>query len=128
MTAFEIWEDPPGQARFYFSHSDEYFTTGVLVLKPDAELGKHNRPLAFENLVQVSGACQMTLLHEDGSVQEAYELRPGTSLRMQKGQWHVHANPFAEESVTLFKAEGDITAIVTTMRHKFTRIEPQAAT
>jgi quercetin dioxygenase-like cupin family protein len=98
-----------------------------MAIMPDGELPKHNRPLANENLVQVSGVSLVTLLDEEGSVQATYELRPGTSLRMKKGQWHIHSNPSEEESVTLFKAEGDITEIVQTMRHKFTAIEAVAA-
>lgn len=128
MEAFEVWEDPSGHARFYFSHSDKEFTTGTLVLKPDTELTRHNRPLAFENLVQVSGTCQLTLTSEAGEVEASYDLRPGMAIRMKKGQWHIHANPFEEESVTLFKAEGDITEIVETMRHKYIHVDPIDAT
>ncbi|HSW66909.1 MAG TPA: hypothetical protein VLI54_07275 [Bacillota bacterium] len=122
--AFEIWEDPSGHARFYFSHTGTDFTTGTLVLLPDSELPRHNRELAFENLVQVAGTCQLSLTNEDGEIEATYDLRPGTSIRMKKGQWHIHANPYEEESVTLFKAVGDITEIVETMRHKYTKVEP----
>lgn len=123
---FEMLEGEEGKVQFCFSHSDKQFTTGVMVLRPNAELPKHNRPLAIENLLQVSGVCQVTLYSEKGEIEASYELRPGTSLRMKKGQWHVHANPFEEESVTLFKAEGDITQVVQTLRHKFeaVTIEP----
>jgi quercetin dioxygenase-like cupin family protein len=124
---FEIWEDPSGHARFCFSHQSTDFTTGVLVLKPDAELPKHNRPLAYENLYQISGTSLLTLLNEDGSVQETRELRPGSGLGMKKGQWHIHANPFDEESITLFKAEGDITQVIKAMHHKYTSITPEEA-
>lgn len=120
--AFEIWEDPLTEARFCFSHSDESFTTGVLILKPDTELPKHNRPLALENLLQISGIAQLTLLDEKGSVEVSYDLRPGTTLHMKKGQWHIHSNPFEEESVTFFKAQGDITKIVERIRQTFTLI------
>jgi quercetin dioxygenase-like cupin family protein len=125
--AFEMWEDPATEARFCFAHVGEDFSTGVLVLKADSELQKHNRPHASENLLQISGHCQVTLLAEDGAVQATYDLTPGTSIRMQKGQWHIHVNPFPELSVTQFKAEGDITEIVETMRHKFTKVEPDQA-
>lgn len=121
-TAFDIWEDPLTEARFCFSHSDESFTTGVLILKPDTELPKHNRPLAFENLTQVSGISQLTLLDEQGTVEVSYDLRPGTLLRMKKGQWHIHSNPFEEESITFFKAQGDITEVVAQIRKTFTSI------
>ena len=121
---FEIWEDPSGHARFYFSYISPEFTTGTLVLKPDTELPRHHRELAFDNLVQVSGTCQLTLTNDAGDIEASYELRPGTAIRLPKGQWHIHANPYEEESVTLFKAEGDATEMVQMMHHKYTKIEP----
>ena len=127
MPAFEVWEDPATETRFCFSHSDENFTTGVMILQPKIELPKHNRPLAFENLLQISGRCEMRLLDEAGNLQATHTLNPGDSLRMEKGQWHIHANPFDEESATLFKAEGDITAIVEKLRETFTAIRPRNA-
>ncbi len=125
--AFEIWEDPTGHARFYFSHIGSDFATGTLVLVSDSELPRHHRPLAFENLVQVGGVSQLTLTDADGNVQETFELRPGTSIKMKKDQWHIHANPYEEESITLFKAVGDVTAVIADMRRTFTRIDPTAA-
>lgn len=122
VAPFEMLEDTEGQARFCFAHVDKEFTTGVLLLKPDAELPKHYRPKAFENLLQVAGHSQVTLLNEAGDVEATYDLTPGTVLRMRKGQWHIHANPFDEPSVTQFKAEGDITEIVTGMRHKYNTV------
>lgn len=116
---FEVWKDPTGKVRFCFSHSDEKFTTGVLMLEPNTSLPKHNRPLAFENLLQIQGSCTMTLLDEAGGQQVAHQLEPGDFLRMDKGQWHIHANPSDQESVTLFKAEGDITAVMETLRQTF---------
>jgi quercetin dioxygenase-like cupin family protein len=127
MSAFEIWEDPATEARFCFAHTGTDFTTGVLLMKSDTELIKHNRPHAEENLLQIEGRCQVTLLNEDGTVGATYELTPGTSIHMKKGQWHIHANPFPEPSVTQFKAEGDISEVVDTMRHKFTKVEPNSA-
>jgi quercetin dioxygenase-like cupin family protein len=126
-SVFEMWEDPTTEARFCFAHVGTDFTTGVLLLKADSELQKHHRPLAYENLLQISGRCQVTLLDEAGNVQDTYDLTPGTSIRMEKGQWHIHANPFTEPSITQFKAEGDITEIVDTMRHKFNRMDPDEA-
>ncbi len=122
MSSFEVWASPDGQARFYFSHSDKKFTTGVLMLQPGAQLPKHNRPLAHENLIQVGGECQMTLMDDAGEIKEEHVLRVGDSLRMNRGQWHIHANPFPNASLTLFKAEGDITAVVNTLRKSFTKI------
>ncbi|HSW99975.1 MAG TPA: hypothetical protein VLH38_02995 [Patescibacteria group bacterium] len=124
---FEMWEDPEQQARFSFAHVGTDFTTGVLILRQDTELAKHHRPLAFENLLQIEGRSQVTLLSEDGRVEATHDLTPGTFLRMPKGQWHIHANPFDEPSVTQFKAEGDITEIVATMRRHYVKVDPDEA-
>lgn len=118
MTPFEIWRDPNTKVTFYFSHSDENLTTGVMMIPGKAELPKHNRPKAFENLVQVSGKCKMIVFNEDGSSFEKI-LSPGDTLRMEKGQYHIHSNPFDEKSYTLFKAEGDITEVMKVLRETF---------
>ena len=78
MDAFEMWEDPNTGARFCFAHVGADFAAGVLVMKPDSELPKHNRPQAAENLLQIEGRSQVTLLGETGEVQASYELTPGT--------------------------------------------------
>jgi quercetin dioxygenase-like cupin family protein len=123
MAAFEVWDDPSGQVRFCFSYAGTDFTTGVMVLRPGAILPKHNRPQACEDLLQLQGACRMTLLDETGAEQAVHELRPNDSLSMKKGQWHIHANPTSEESFTLFKAEGDISGIVEALRKTFVSVE-----
>lgn len=125
--AFEILEDPATGAQFCFAHAGSDFTTGVLVMKADSELPKHHRPHAEENLLQLSGHSQVTLLDEAGNVQSTHDLTPGTTLHMKKGQWHIHANPYGEPSLTQFKAEGDISEIVAGMRHKFTKVTPDDA-
>jgi len=127
MAAFEMWEEPTQEVRFCFSHVGMDFSTGVLLMKSDTELPKHNRPHAEENLLQIEGRCQVTLLTDEGEVEAVYDLTPGTMLHMKKGQWHIHANPFPEPSTTQFKAEGDITEIVQAMREKFTKVEPDQA-
>ncbi len=116
-----IFETEDGSARFYFSHSSTDFTTGILVLKPGAALPKHNRPHAIENLTQVAGKCLMTLFDEDGTSKE-YALQPGEGVRMHEGQFHIHANPFEETSLTLFIAEGDIVDIVDQVRKTMKRV------
>ena len=82
------------------------------------ELPKHNRPLAIENLVQVAGTCLMKVFNDDDTVTE-HILEVGTTLSMPQGQFHIHANPYTETSYTLFKADGDITAIVENVRQSF---------
>lgn len=121
MMPFEVWKDPATGTEFCFSHSDENLTTGVMYLPPGAELPKHNRPKAFENLIQISGKCKMVVFNEDGTSFEKV-LTPGDSLRMEKGQYHIHSNPFEEKSHTLFKAEGDITEVMKVLRENFTRL------
>lgn len=121
MSAFEVWQDPESGVTFYFSHSDEQFTTGVMEIPPHSQLYKHNRPKAFENLVQVSGSCLMTVF-DDGEIPTKHPLSHGDTLRMDKGQYHIHANPHDVPSLTLFKAEGDITEIMTTLRENFKRL------
>jgi quercetin dioxygenase-like cupin family protein len=122
MTPFEIWQDPQTKVTFYFSHSDEILTTGVMVIPPKTELPKHNRPKAFENLVQVSGKCIMKVSGENDSVTE-HTLEVGSKLRMNKGQFHIHSNPFSETSYTLFKAEGDISEVMKVVRENFARLD-----
>lgn len=117
----EIYETPDGKARFYFSHSDEQFTTGILVIQPGAALPKHNRPLAYENLTQVIGKCRMTLFDNNDNPTD-YDLVPGEGIRMEKGQWHIHANPFDEVSATLFKAEGNILDVMKVLKETNTLI------
>lgn len=121
MGVFEIWEDPLTSVRFYFSHSSPEFTTGVMVIPAGKALPKHNRPLAVENLVQVSGKCKMEVFDENGNSTE-YILEPGDTLSMPKGQYHIHSNPYKAISYTLFKAVGDITQIVEAVRSTFTKI------
>jgi len=123
VTPFEVWKDPNTEAIFYFSHSDEVMTTGILFIPPNTELPKHNRPLAYENLVQVSGSCTMTVFEdENDEVGLNHVLNVGNELRMDKGKHHIHANPNNEPSYTLYKAEGDITAVMEVLRANFEKL------
>ncbi|HCR81537.1 MAG: hypothetical protein UY13_C0002G0006 [Candidatus Pacebacteria bacterium GW2011_GWB1_47_8] len=122
MNSFEVYQDPDGQAQFYFSHSDKQFTTGVLVLHPGKELAKHNRPLAVENLIQIAGKCVMKVYSSETEY-ENKALKVGDSLSMAKGVYHIHSNPFQEISVTFFKAEGDITKIMDNLRKALVKIK-----
>lgn len=113
---FEVWQNQDGSARFYFSHSDKNFKIGVGVLQPGSALPKHNRPKGFENLVQIEGKCQITIFENEQKIDRIVELNPGDLLRIAKGQWHIHANPFDKVSVTSFKLGGDITEIMDQLR------------
>jgi quercetin dioxygenase-like cupin family protein len=116
---FKVWQSPDGKARFVFSHSSKDFTTGVLILQPGAQLPKHNRPLGFENLTQLSGKCEMTVfdVSDNEKIGKTVDLEVGDILKMQKGQWHIHANPHNDISITFFKLVGDITEIMKMIRN-----------
>jgi quercetin dioxygenase-like cupin family protein len=118
MKEFEIYETPDGLARFSFSHSDQNFTTGVLTLSPGARLPVHNRPGGFENLTQIYGKCEILLFDEqnDSEPVRTLELNVNDTLVMNRGRWHIHANPSDEISITLFKLVGDITEIMSKLR------------
>ena len=120
-SAYEIYEDLATGTIFYFSHSDENFTTGVMAIPPKIELPKHNRPNAFENALQISGRSIIQVFDDDGAITE-HELSAGDTLRMDKGQFHIHANPFDEVSYSLFKAEGDISESMKFIRENYKQI------
>jgi quercetin dioxygenase-like cupin family protein len=122
QNAIEIFETSDGKAKFYFSHSDENCTTGVLHLEAGAALPKHNRPLAFENLTQLQGKCLMTLFDENDKPTEI-ELAVGEGIRMHKGQWHIHANPYEEVSLTMFKADGNIQEVMKVIRETSKKLD-----
>ena len=117
----EAYEDQKTGVRFYITHSDKEFTTGVTVMPPHTELSAHRRSGAVENLGQVAGRCIVKLVGDDGGIEE-HGLVPGGSLSIPEGQLHIHANPNGELSVTLFKAVGDTTAAVEGLRQNLTRI------
>ncbi len=116
----EVYESESGDVRFYIAYSDNKISSGILVMKPYASLPKHNRPLAIENDTQISGKCLMTLFYDNR--EESVELGAGEGIQMDRGQWHIHANPFDDVSVTLWKAEGDITEILSVIRKSYRKI------
>ena len=122
---FEVYETPDKLARFVFSYSDSQLTTGLLIMQPGAALAKHNRPLGFENLLQISGKCKTTVynVQNERKMEKEVEMSPNDLVQMAKGQWHIHANPFDKESVTFFKLVGDITEIMQTLRESNSKID-----
>ena len=122
MHFIEAYEDKEKIVKFYFTHSDKNFTTGVMVIQPHKELTKHNRPLAVENLVQISGTCLMKLFFDEQHFEEKI-MTPGTYIQIPQGTFHIHGNPHDQESVTLFRAEGDITEIMSSVRAGFDKID-----
>ncbi len=63
----------------------------------------------------------MKLFTEDDSYSETI-LNVGDSIQIPKGIYHIHANPNNEVSLTLFKADGDITMIMENLRNDFKKI------
>lgn len=118
----ESYIDKDGIVKFFFSHSNSEFTTGVMVIAPNKELPKHNRPLAIENLIQISGQCVIKLFSDDVKFIE-HILTPQDYFQISQGAFHIHANPFNQESITFFRAQGDITEVMKNLRNTFNKIE-----
>jgi len=107
---------PMPQGAFYLGPSDEKRSVGYMELKPHTSLEIHNRPTAIENLTQVEGKCCMIVFATTGT--KPVELKPGDYLKIEpKGTWHIHANPFDQQSLTFWEAEGDIRSIIESIRN-----------
>ena len=122
MNYIEAYEDKDKIVKFYFTHSTSEFTTGVMVIQPNKELSKHNRPFAVENLIQISSTCVMKLFIDEKNFEEK-TMTPGTYIQIPRGQYHIHSNPSDQESVTLFRAEGDITKVMEVIRKEYNKIK-----
>jgi quercetin dioxygenase-like cupin family protein len=114
MGPIEGFEDRSTGAQFFIAYSGSDFTTGITKLPPSQRLPEHSRP-AIENLVQIAGRALVILSTAAGTKIER-ALEPGDSLIIPAGVPHVHANPYDELSVTLFRADGDTTAAVDALR------------
>lgn len=108
-----------GKVIFYIAHSDKEFSAGILILYPKAELPKHNRPVV-ERLMQVYGICIMKL-YDEQNIREI-TLRERESLQIPPKQYHIHSNPTSDKSITMWKAEGDITNIIEEIRKNYKKI------
>ncbi len=117
----EIYQSEDGSVKFYIALVNKECSAGLLVLSPGSALPKHNRPLAVENLTQISGTCLMTLFDENDQTTEI-TLHVGEGVKMPKGQWHIHANPFQDTSITLWKAEGDIVDIINQIKQSYKKV------
>jgi len=102
------------QGNIMIAYSDKNLSVGTLELKPNKELAKHNRPV-LESLFQLKGKCVMKLFEEDGSVKKVI-LNKGESIDIAPLQFHIHSNESDEESITFWKASGDIREIIETIR------------
>lgn len=114
----EIYKLPQG--KMIISFSDENLSIGLLELNPNQELSKHTRPVN-EELVQICGSCIIKLFDKDESIKEV-TLNEGEKLEIPANQFHIHSNPFNEESITLWKFEGDIVEIIEDIRNSFEKI------
>lgn len=117
----EIYENSDGTVRFYIAYSSKKFSTGILILKPGTSFQKHNRPNAIENLTQISGKCLMKIFGKNNHYTD-YKLNPGEGIRVRKGRYHIHSNPYNEISITLWAAEGDIVEIINEIRRTYKKI------
>ncbi len=97
------------------AYSDENLSVGILAIDPGQELSKHNRP-ALESLFQIKGSCVMKLFDDDGSSREVL-LNEGDSIDIPPLTFHIHSNPHHEQSITFWKASGDITEIINNIRN-----------
>ena len=110
---FEPCKIPEGNILIAFS--DRNLSVGTLELDPQKELQKHNRPVP-ESLFQLKGRCMIKLFGDDGTEKEIV-LNEGDSIDIPPEKYHIHSNPFDESSLTFWKASGDITDIIDSIRN-----------
>ncbi|MFH1440391.1 MAG: hypothetical protein ABIG89_07515 [Candidatus Woesearchaeota archaeon] len=103
------------QGNIMIAFSDKNLSVGTLELNPNQELAKHNRPV-IESLFQLKGKCIMKLFEEDGSTKEVV-LNEGESIDILPLKFHIHSNPFDNNSITFWKATGDISEIINNIRN-----------
>lgn len=103
------------QGKIVIAHSNKRLSVGYLVLNSGKELKKHNRPV-LEQLHQIRGTCTMILFNRNS--RKEVILNEGNSLDIPPKQFHIHANRSNEESITFWKANGDITEIINDIRKK----------
>ena len=113
LMPFEVYDIAQGKIMIAFS--DKNVSVGTLHINPKQELSKHNRPV-MESLFQLKGKCVMKVFDGDACIKETV-LNEGESIEFPQEQFHIHSNPFDEESVTFWKASGDITKIIDDIRN-----------
>jgi oxalate decarboxylase/phosphoglucose isomerase-like protein (cupin superfamily) len=113
---FEKYKVPEGYIMIAFS--DRNLSVGIMGINPGKELAKHNRPV-LESLYQLKGSCVMKLFEEDGKIKEII-LKEGESIDIPQFKFHIHSNPNKEESITFWKASGDIVDIINKIRNSNT--------
>jgi len=102
------------------SCSSEKLSIGTLELEPGAELDRHNRPVD-EQLIQIKGKGGLRIFEEDGETREVI-FEEGDSFRIPADKDHQHINPSEQESIVMWKFEGDITEIIEDIRADYERL------
>jgi quercetin dioxygenase-like cupin family protein len=102
------------QGKIIIAFSDKNLSVGTLTLNPKTDLAKHNRPV-LESLFQVKGKCMVEIFDSEGKTKEVV-LNEGESIDIEPETFHKHSNPYEEESITFWKASGDITEIIDAIR------------
>lgn len=101
---------------------DEALSIGTLTLRGDASLEKHSRPVD-EQLLQVEGTGALRLFDEDGREERTVTLDEGDTFHIPAGRQHAHVNPDGDESVVLWRFDGDIRDIIDDIREEHERID-----
>ena len=102
------------QGNIMIAFSDKNLSVGTLEIIPNQELAKHNRPVP-ESLLQLKGKCLIKLFEKNGSIKKVV-LNEGETINIPPLKFHIHLNPFDENSITFWKASGDITSIIEEIR------------
>jgi|SRR3989344_6781910 len=100
----EIFEVKEG--RIIVAFCNENLSVGILVLHPNQQLPRHNRPVK-EELVQIHGKSVIKLFDNDKLIKEI-SIEEGKNLEISAMQYHVHSNPTDDKSITLWKFKGNI--------------------
>lgn len=112
LTTFDVVRFAEGT--IYLGPSDKKRSVGFLLLKPRSSLAKHNRPVE-EWLVQVEGISEIILFDGNREVRRVV-LQRGDTLKIPADQYHQHTNPTGEDSLTSWRFDGDIRAIIDAIR------------
>jgi hypothetical protein len=110
---FEIYQLPQG--KIVFSGTTKDLSTGALYLNPHQELPKHNRPVT-EQLVQIVGTSIIKLFEHGDNLVDEITLNENDTLTIPSKQFHIHANPTNEISVTMWRFEGNISEVIQKIR------------
>ena len=98
------------QGFIYIGLSTVKKSVGYLELNPKQSLTLHHRP-AIEKLTQVRGKCDVLVYDDQKS--KLVTLNPDDTLIIKPaGTYHIHINPYNDDSLTYWDFDGDITQII----------------